>query len=148
VLAYDIIPMSSASRSRQVSGSGNEGAYLLLVIGAILLLPILAVIRSVLYSRTIEHGRTKQDTLTAPAVPGSTSGSVCRPIPTNDTSSDLTTTTTSSQGTLLSNNNYESTTTNNWRCVCGQGFLPAGMFGNAEAVLRMGSGQCYHNKRD
>jgi hypothetical protein len=141
-------PTSRRHPQEQVSGSGNEGAYLLLVIGAILLLPILAVIRSVLYSRAIENGRTKQDTIAAPAVPGRTSGSVCRPVPTNDTSSDLITTTTSSQGTLLSNNNFASTTTNNWRCVCGQGFLPSGMFGNAEAVLRMGSGQCYHNKRD
>jgi hypothetical protein len=140
--------MSSTSRPQQVSGSGHEGAYLLLVIGAILLLPIVAVTRSVWYSRTVENGQTKPVTITALVASGSTSGSVCRPIPSNDTSSDRTTTTTSSQGILLFNNNYASTTTNNWRCVCGQGFLPAGMFGNAEAVLRMGSGQCYHNKRD
>jgi hypothetical protein len=35
---------------------------------------------------------------------------------------------------------------NNWRCACEGGFLPPGMFGGAEAVLRMGTGQCYHKK--
>lgn len=39
-----------------------------------------------------------------------------------------------------------STKNNNWRCACEGGFLPPGMFGNAEAVLRMGSGQCYHKQ--
>jgi hypothetical protein len=33
---------------------------------------------------------------------------------------------------------------NNWRCACEGGFLPPGMFGGAEAVMRMGAGQCYH----
>ena len=42
-----------------------------------------------------------------------------------------------------------STTTNNntWRCACENGFLPPGLlktFGGAEAVMRMGMGQCYH----
>ena len=34
-----------------------------------------------------------------------------------------------------------------WRCACENGFLPAGLlknFGRAEAVMRMGMGQCYH----
>jgi len=34
-----------------------------------------------------------------------------------------------------------------WRCACENGFLPAGLlknFGGAEAVMRMGMGQCYH----
>ena len=34
-----------------------------------------------------------------------------------------------------------------WRCACENGFLPAGLlknFGGAEAVMRMGVGQCYH----
>jgi hypothetical protein len=35
---------------------------------------------------------------------------------------------------------------NNWRCACEGGFLPPGMFGGAEAVMRMGVGQCYHKK--
>ena len=35
---------------------------------------------------------------------------------------------------------------NNWRCGCEGGFLPPGMFGGAEAVMRMGTGQCYHKK--
>jgi hypothetical protein len=35
---------------------------------------------------------------------------------------------------------------NNWRCACEGGFLPPGMFGGAEAVMRMGAGQCYHKK--
>ena len=34
----------------------------------------------------------------------------------------------------------------NWRCGCEGGFLPPGMFGGAEAVMRMGTGQCYHKK--
>lgn len=35
----------------------------------------------------------------------------------------------------------------NWRCACEGGFLPPGLlktFGGAEAVMRLGSGQCYH----
>jgi hypothetical protein len=31
-----------------------------------------------------------------------------------------------------------------WRCACEGGFLPPGLFGNMESVLKMGSGQCYH----
>jgi len=36
---------------------------------------------------------------------------------------------------------------NNWRCVCEVGFLPPGLlrsFGGAEAMFKMGAGQCYH----
>ena len=36
-----------------------------------------------------------------------------------------------------------------WKCSCELGFLPAGMlktFGNAEAIMRLGVGQCYHKK--
>lgn len=36
-----------------------------------------------------------------------------------------------------------------WRCACEGGFLPPGMlkaFGGAEAVMRLGSGQCYHKQ--
>mmetsp|Transcript_6403 Transcript_6403/g.13233 ORF Transcript_6403/g.13233 Transcript_6403/m.13233 type:complete len:148 (-) Transcript_6403:386-829(-) len=36
-----------------------------------------------------------------------------------------------------------------WKCACELGFLPAGMlktFGNAEAMMRLGVGQCYHKK--
>lgn len=33
-----------------------------------------------------------------------------------------------------------------WRCVCEGGFLPPGMFGGAEAVFRLGTGQCYHKQ--
>ena len=43
-----------------------------------------------------------------------------------------------------SNNNN-----NNWRCACEFGFLPAGMlktFGNAEAIAKLGIGQCYHKQ--
>jgi hypothetical protein len=39
-----------------------------------------------------------------------------------------------------------SVNTNNWRCACDGGFLPPGMFGNMEAVLKMGAGQCYHKQ--
>ena len=38
---------------------------------------------------------------------------------------------------------------NNWRCVCETGFLPPGMlknFGSAEAMIRLGTGSCYHKK--
>jgi hypothetical protein len=35
---------------------------------------------------------------------------------------------------------------NKWRCACTGGFLPPGMFGNMEAVLKMGTGQCYHKE--
>ena len=36
-----------------------------------------------------------------------------------------------------------------WKCACELGFLPAGMlktFGNAEAMMRLGVGQCYHKQ--
>ena len=39
------------------------------------------------------------------------------------------------------------TNNNTWRCACENGFLPPGLlktFGGAEAVMRMGMGQCYH----
>lgn len=42
------------------------------------------------------------------------------------------------------NNNISSS---NWRCACEGGFLPPGMLqslGGMEAVMRMGTGQCYH----
>ena len=35
----------------------------------------------------------------------------------------------------------------NWRCTCEGGFLPPNIFGNMEAVVRMGGGQCYHANR-
>uniref|UniRef100_A0A7S4JXR9 Uncharacterized protein n=1 Tax=Odontella aurita TaxID=265563 RepID=A0A7S4JXR9_9STRA len=38
---------------------------------------------------------------------------------------------------------------NGWRCACEGGFLPPALlksFGGAEAVLKMGTGQCYHNR--
>ena len=38
---------------------------------------------------------------------------------------------------------------NNWRCACEGGFLPPGLlrsFAGAEAAMRMGTGQCYHQK--
>jgi len=38
---------------------------------------------------------------------------------------------------------------NNWKCACEFGFLPAGMlktFGNAEAIAKLGIGQCYHKQ--
>jgi hypothetical protein len=36
-----------------------------------------------------------------------------------------------------------------WRCACEGGFLPPGLlksFGAAEAVMRLGTGQCYHKQ--
>jgi hypothetical protein len=36
-----------------------------------------------------------------------------------------------------------------WRCACEGGFLPPGMlktFGSAEAMMRLGTGQCYHKQ--
>jgi len=36
---------------------------------------------------------------------------------------------------------------NTWRCSCESGFLPPGLlktFGGAEAMMRLGTGQCYH----
>mmetsp|Transcript_7643 Transcript_7643/g.11687 ORF Transcript_7643/g.11687 Transcript_7643/m.11687 type:complete len:122 (-) Transcript_7643:644-1009(-) len=36
-----------------------------------------------------------------------------------------------------------------WRCACEAGFLPPGLlksFGNAESVIRLGTGQCYHKQ--
>jgi hypothetical protein len=38
-------------------------------------------------------------------------------------------------------------TSNGWRCACEGGFLPPGLLGNAVAVFRMGSGQCYHKQK-
>jgi hypothetical protein len=36
-----------------------------------------------------------------------------------------------------------------WRCACEGGFLPPGLlksFGGAEAMMRLGTGQCYHKQ--
>lgn len=36
-----------------------------------------------------------------------------------------------------------------WKCACEGGFLPPGLlksFGNAESVIRLGTGQCYHKQ--
>lgn len=41
------------------------------------------------------------------------------------------------------------TNNNTWKCSCEGGFFSAGMlktFGSAEAVMRLGSGQCYHKQ--
>jgi hypothetical protein len=38
---------------------------------------------------------------------------------------------------------------NGWRCVCQEGFLPPGLlksFGTAEAMVKLGTGQCYHKQ--
>jgi hypothetical protein len=38
---------------------------------------------------------------------------------------------------------------NGWRCACEGGFLPPGLlksFGGAEAIMRLGTGQCYHKQ--
>jgi hypothetical protein len=43
----------------------------------------------------------------------------------------------------------DTTKTIQWRCACQGGFLPAGLLqslGGAEAVFRMGTGQCYHKQ--
>jgi len=45
-----------------------------------------------------------------------------------------------------SNNNNNNN--NNWRCACDGGFLPPNIFGNMEAVVRMGGGQCYHTQKN
>jgi biopolymer transport protein ExbD len=44
---------------------------------------------------------------------------------------------------------FQQNNTNNWRCACEGGFLPPGMlksFGSAEAMIRLGTGQCYHKQ--
>lgn len=44
---------------------------------------------------------------------------------------------------------FSSSNNNQWRCACEGGFLPAGLLqslGGAEAVFRMGTGQCYHKQ--
>ena len=48
---------------------------------------------------------------------------------------------TPTRNTLQMNSNN-----NQWRCACEGGFLPPGMLGGAEAVFRMGTGQCYHKQ--
>lgn len=43
--------------------------------------------------------------------------------------------------------NIGSSSNNTWRCACENGFLPPGLlktFGGAEAMMRLGTGQCYH----
>jgi hypothetical protein len=36
---------------------------------------------------------------------------------------------------------------NTWNCSCANGqFLPKSIFGNMDAILKMGSGQCYHKQ--
>lgn len=107
-----------------MSDGNLEGLFLLLAMGSIIFLPLVAVIRSLLWSWSLDEDNKKAkidevriETELKPKNQASSLGSV--------------------------NGNV-----NNWRCACSDGFLPPGMFGNAEAVLRMGSGQCYHKKRE
>ena len=49
--------------------------------------------------------------------------------------------------TLSRRENNSKSNISNWRCACEGGFLPPSLlksFGGAEAVFRMGAGQCYH----
>jgi len=48
---------------------------------------------------------------------------------------------------IAETNNKNNNKRNNWKCACEGGFLPPSMFGNMEAVIRMGGGQCYHPKQ-
>lgn len=47
------------------------------------------------------------------------------------------------EDSLARRNNY------GFQCACGQGFIPPGLvktLGGAEAIFRMGAGQCYHKQ--
>lgn len=65
-------------------------------------------------------------------------------------STEDTTENSSSTSTANSNSNSNSNSrSNQWRCACEGGFLPPGMLsslGGAEAVFRLGTGQCYHKQ--
>jgi hypothetical protein len=72
-------------------------------------------------------------------------------LPKDQIETTLTNTTTTDD----ENNNYNgNTNTNNsnttgWRCACQGGFLPPGLlksFGGAEAMMLLGTGQCYHKQ--
>ena len=50
---------------------------------------------------------------------------------------------------LKSEESEKSSDDTTWRCPCENGFLPPGIFksfGSAEAMFRMGTGQCYHKR--
>lgn len=81
----------------------------------------------------------------------------------NRSTASLPSTPTKSDATPASKNGREVKTTSNdddeeedlfkmndqWRCACEGGFLPPGLlksFGGAEAMMRLGTGQCYHKQ--
>ncbi len=54
-----------------------------------------------------------------------------------------------SRGEISTINSDSNSDKNNWRCACQDGFLPPGLlksFGGAEAMMRLGMGQCYHKQ--
>jgi hypothetical protein len=67
------------------------------------------------------------------------------PVPTNNEHGE----TDDEQAQVVDIMNAVVTEDNNWRCACEGGFLPPGLlksFGGAEAVMRLGTGQCYHQQ--
>lgn len=50
----------------------------------------------------------------------------------------------SKTSTTTATENSDDDSSRHWRCACEGGFLPPGLLGNMESVLKMGAGQCYH----
>jgi hypothetical protein len=77
-------------------------------------------------------------------------GSTARPTsPDEDVSSENVDPTSIGGGTDADDPMTVANIDNNWRCACEGGFLPPGLlksFAGAEAVMRLGTGQCYHQK--
>ena len=66
------------------------------------------------------------------------------PVPTNTNN-----VATDEQAQIVDTTNIVVVENNHWRCACEGGFLPPGLlksFGGAEAVMRLGTGQCYHQQ--
>lgn len=68
---------------------------------------------------------------------------------TDDKSDKKETSTTNSRTTKSNSTTTVAEQRTTWKCSCELGFFPAGMlktFGNAEAMMRLGVGQCYHKQ--
>ena len=118
-------------------------------IGAVLFVQVMFWMPTVSSKETSEEKKEETEESRVP-----TSSKTIEPAD-NITSKNDRGTTKNSNTTDATNNNdddedwFKMNDNNTWRCACEGGFLPPGMlktFGGAEAMMRLGTGQCYHKQ--
>lgn len=133
---------------------GHDGVVLLVVVQLALLLPFAFLffrgsrIRKEKYSQDVSDSDPNQKQEVASQQTNGANSKSDAFLPLNNSEGDSTLRRPANKEAAESE--FEQLTekgkSSNWRCACDGGFLPPGMFGNVEAVLRMGSGQCYHKQ--